>query len=257
ELAESLSWLALAARFGPTPALKAIQVCDRSVQRAQGDSKVRAYACDARCGLEAMRGWFDEARKTVQEARSLYEDLGLKVMGANLVQNSGYVEMLADDPVAAEREYRCGYDHLAAMGEKGFLSTVAAELADALYVQGRLDEAEHFTNISNEAAAHDDVMSQSTLRSVRAKILAKRAQFDEAVSLAKEAVRLADNVGQLDDQARFLLNLGQVLDMASLLEEAISVLAEAVSLFERKGNVVSAAKANNLIRRVRETSASG
>jgi class 3 adenylate cyclase/tetratricopeptide (TPR) repeat protein len=256
ELAESLSWLALAARFGPTPALEAIRVCDRSVQRSEGDPKVRAHACDARCALEAMRGWFDRARESVREARALYEDLGLTVMGANLVQNSGYVEMLAGDPVAAEREYRWGYQRLAAMGEKGFLSTVAADFADSLYVQGRLDEAEHFINVSAESAAHDDLLSQASLRAVRAKVLAKRGRFDEAVHVGREAVRLGDSAEQLEDRARYYMSLGEVLAITGALDEAITALATAVSLFEQKGNIVSAARATNLLRAWSRTSAS-
>jgi tetratricopeptide (TPR) repeat protein len=252
ELAESLSWLALSAAFGPAPVPKAIQLCDQSIDRSGGDPKVRAHAYDARCLLEAMRGWFDKARQTAAEARRLYEDLGLKVMGANLVQNSGFVEMLAGDPVAAEREYRWGYERLAEMGEKSFLSTVAVDLADALYVQGRLDEAERFTNVSEDAAAPDDVVSQSKLRSVRAKVLAQRGQLEDAVELAREAVRLGSN--DLNDGARLRLNLGEVLSQAGCREEAIKVVEEAITLFEDKGNIVSAARARNVLEELRGTS---
>src|SRR4029450_13135362 len=46
------------------------------------------------------------------------------------------------------------------MGEKGFLSTVAAELAQALYEQGRYDEAERFTHVSEELGPLDALATQ-------------------------------------------------------------------------------------------------
>ena len=98
---------------------------------------------------------FDIARESVSRAAALYDDPGLKVMGANPVQNSGFIEMLAGDPVADE----AGYELLDDMGERGFLSTIATLMADALYDQMRFGEAEHFTHVSEEAAALDGVMS--------------------------------------------------------------------------------------------------
>jgi predicted ATPase/class 3 adenylate cyclase len=177
EEAESLSWLALAARFGPTPAPQGIETCDVILKKAREDRKVRAHVLDARCVLEAMLGNFSAARESARQAQRLYEELGLSVMRANLPQNSGYVEMLAGDLVAAERVYREGYERLEAVGERGFLSTVAALMADAVYGQGRRVEAEQLTRISEEAAASDDVMSQSMWRSVRGESARGTAQL--------------------------------------------------------------------------------
>jgi hypothetical protein len=90
-------------------------------------------------------------------------------------------------------------------------------------------------------------MSQSALRSVRAKILARRGQPDQAVELGREAVRLVDRTDTLDDRAEFRLNLAEILSMASFLDEAIQVIYEALSLFEQKGNIVSASRARKLM----------
>jgi tetratricopeptide (TPR) repeat protein len=66
---------------------------------------------------------------------------------------SGYVELLAGDPGAAERELRGDHEALEVMGERNCISTTEAFLAEALYQQGRLDEADRFTRMSEEVAA--------------------------------------------------------------------------------------------------------
>ena len=58
------------------------------------------------------------------------------------------------------------------MGERGFLSTIAGFLAQALCAQGEYDEAERFSRASEAAAAPDDVMSQVLWRTARAKVRA-------------------------------------------------------------------------------------
>jgi tetratricopeptide (TPR) repeat protein len=247
ELAESLSWLALAARFGPSPAPRGIELCDRILDKAQGDRKVHAYVLDARCVLEAMLGRFSQGRRSARRAQELYNDLGLKVMGANLPQNSGFVEMLAGDAVAAEKEYRRGYELLEDMGERGFLSVVAALLADALYCQGRFEEAEQFTRVTEEAAASDDVSAQAFWRSVRAKVLAQWGEGKRAYDLAREAVRMVDDTEWLDDQAELRMSLGEVLRLHGRLANSVEIVEEALQLYEQKGNIVSAAKARRLM----------
>ena len=69
-----------------------------------------------------------------------------------IAQFAGWVELLAGDFAKAERELRWGYDTLTAIGELSWLSTVEAILAEALYDQGRHDEAEQLTRASEESA---------------------------------------------------------------------------------------------------------
>ena len=54
-----------------------------------------------------------------------------------------YMEVLAGDLAAAERELRGSYSQLEQLGERAFLSTMAAMLARVLCEQERFDEAEH------------------------------------------------------------------------------------------------------------------
>ena len=101
-----------------TPVDEAVERCEAIFERAGDDRTIHAFVLDARSALEAMRGRFDEARAMVAQARATYAELGLNVMGANLAQTSGYVEMLAGDALAAEHEFRSGYEALRTMDEK-------------------------------------------------------------------------------------------------------------------------------------------
>ena len=150
--------------------------------------------------------------------------------------------MLAGDSHAAERELRAGYRILEQMGEKGYLSTVAAELAQALYEQGRYDESERFTHVSEELGPLDDLATQVEWRGTRAKVLARRGDHERAIALADEAVALASDTDYLNLQGDILMDLAEVLTLGGRLNEAASRSREALEIYERKGNVVSAGR---------------
>ena len=88
-----------------------------------------------------MSGRFDEARRHIEESRALARDLGLMWQAAVQELLSGYVELLAGDPVAAERDMRTAEEAFREIGEGWFLSTVAVDLPRAVYEQGRYDDA--------------------------------------------------------------------------------------------------------------------
>ncbi|MGH3012746.1 MAG: adenylate/guanylate cyclase domain-containing protein, partial [Gaiellaceae bacterium] len=146
-----------------------------------------------------------------------------------------------------------GLEALEHMGEKSFLSTLAAWLAEALYEQGRDDEAAALTQASEAAAAPDDVVSQVGWRFVRAKLLARRGASGEGERLAREAVALAELTDMPDLRGDALWALAEVLDEPA---EAASALEQAAATFEQKGNEVSAARARAARDELQEVSGS-
>jgi len=138
--------------------------------------------------MHAMSGNFDEARRLGATARGICEELEWRfLLGAGVPQVDGQIELLAGDPIEAERVMRPGYEMLVEMGEKSNLSTVAAMLAEALYRQGNDTEAERFSIVSEEAAALEDVAAQVAWRGTRAKVLARRGR--DAMASDKSAPR--------------------------------------------------------------------
>jgi tetratricopeptide (TPR) repeat protein len=160
--------------------------------------------------------------------------------------------MLAEDPEAAEVELRRACETLEQLGEKGFLSTRAALLAHALCAQGRYEEAGPFIKVAAETGSEDDQLTQALWRSARAKVLARQGDVDEALRLAREAVAIVAQTDWLNPRGDALLDLAEVLDLAERFDEAAPLIAEALRLYEQKGNIVSAGKAHELLAELRE-----
>jgi tetratricopeptide (TPR) repeat protein len=193
-------------------------------------------------GLHAMLGRFAVARQLLATSNAAYADLGL-TLNAATSQNEAVIELLAGDPVAAERSLRAGYRALEEMGDRMFLPTTAAFLARALLQQARDEEAEHLADLSARLAARDDLLTHILWRGVRARLLARRGDIAEAEALARAAVKLADTTDFVNHRAEAFLDLSHVVEAASGGAEAVAATSEALRLYEAKGNVVAAAAA--------------
>ena len=180
----------------------------------------------------------------------MLEELGWKVRSALTSLVSGPVEMLAGDDVAAESELRLDYAALDAMGERNYISTTAGFLAEALFRQGKIEEAESFISRCRELAAPDDVVTQVLWRTVLARILSGRGESNEAELLARRAVELVEATDEPDSLGSALLTLAEVLVAAAKEGEAASAATRAAASFRAKGNVVDSGRADLLIQRL-------
>jgi class 3 adenylate cyclase/tetratricopeptide (TPR) repeat protein len=235
-----LAGLAQAFYFGPTPVPEAIDRCERFLTAVAGDRSLEAAIGSTLAGLHGMRGEFDEARRLWRGAQEAYEALGLMFRRAARSYIPASIETLAGRYEAAERELRWGYETLERMAEKSLRATIAGFLAEAVYQQGRDDEAERLTEIGEDLAAADDLVPQVLWRSVRAKVLAGRGELERGDELAREAVSLVEDTDFPDLQASTSCDLAEVLVRAGSDEEARHLVARARELFERKGNLVAA-----------------
>ena len=242
ELAGALMRLPMSLYYGPTPVPEAVHGAEEILARAGQGRVVRSTALVCLAGLKAMSGSFEEAGGLLVQGRAISEELGFRVWLAGFSLVASDIAMLSDDPLAAEEELRRGYRALEGMGERGLLSRVAGELARAVYAQDRLEEAERLTEESEQLAGSAGAATQISWRAVRAKILARRGELDEATLLAREAVDLAERTDDLNSHGRALTDLAEVLESGRRAAEAARVLERALELFEQKGNTVSAAR---------------
>jgi class 3 adenylate cyclase/tetratricopeptide (TPR) repeat protein len=247
DLARARYYLALAAMDGPTPLEVALARCRELQEQATGDQVVEAAIGYTIAAGEAMRGRFDVARELAARSTAIYEELGLRFALAAWCLKPGQVELLARNPEAAERIFRPGYETLSAVGEKVNLSLIAAALAEAVHRQGRDEEAERLTVVSEETTSPEDIWSQVAWRSARANILARRGEAEEAERLAREAVDLISGTDALNMRAEAMLSLARALGAAGRPDEAASAVADALRLYEAKGNVASATAARELL----------
>jgi tetratricopeptide (TPR) repeat protein len=250
EEAQALSWLLIGAWHGPTPVDEGLARC-REILAGSPSRQVEAFAVLEQGPLLAMLGRFDEARDLYRQGKEALDELGLEIHAAGASQEYNDIALLAGDPAAAEAELRRACETLERLGEKGFLSTRAALLAHALCALGRDDEAEHFSELAAETGAADDLGTQPLWRSARARVLAARDEFDEAIALAREAVAMVEPTDWLNTRGDLLLALAEVARRAGATEEAPRATDEAARLYEQKGNVVAARKARALLAEAR------
>src|SRR5207244_2744246 len=153
------------------------------------------------------------------------------------------VELWAGDPAAAVELGEEGCRLFGELGEQSFLSTAEGKLAQALYALDRLEEADAWAGRAAELGASDDALTQMLWRQVRAKVLARRAEYAEAERLVREAVAVGEETDMLNAQGDVYADLAEVLILTGKPTEAASALEQALERYERKGNLVSAQRA--------------
>jgi tetratricopeptide (TPR) repeat protein len=199
----------------------------------------------------AMLGRFEESRTILAEARAELADRGLSVALAATTSSSARVELLAGDPASAVEFQEEALKLFEELGEKGAQSQAAADLARALYVLNRLGEADDWAGRAAELGASNDLIIEMLWRQVRAKVLARRSQHDEAERLAREAVAIAENTDWLDGQGDPYADLAEVLTLAGKPDEAGAALEQALVRYERKENLVMAERTRTRLSELR------
>jgi class 3 adenylate cyclase/tetratricopeptide (TPR) repeat protein len=237
-----LSALASVAVWGPTPCRDALRRCEDILALVQGHLAGRAIVLGLLGCLQALEGRFDEARTLVGRRDALFEEIGLRHEWARHAHADGWIEMLAGDPVAAERILRPGYETLEGLGGRTQLQVVGSYLARALGMQGRWDEAERLA-ADVEGLDPTGIAEIASARCTRGRAAASLGRVDEGVRLARAGLEMIDATDFLLDRADARVDLGEVLRLAGHDEEADGLLDEARRLHEQKGNTVSAARA--------------
>jgi tetratricopeptide (TPR) repeat protein len=210
--------------------------------------RIETSFLETRAYLEAMRTNFDVARELVQRAIAVAVDAGLEVLlDTHTRPAAGFVELLAGDPVAAEEELRVACENTEQVGELGFLSSITPMLIDAVYAQGRYEEALALTDRwhVDRLTVPEDVDAQAGWRRARARALARVGVFDEAERLAREADAILSRTDYVNAHADAVAGLGEVLLQAGRGPEAADAAREAIRLYELKGNLASAASSGH------------
>jgi class 3 adenylate cyclase len=199
-----------------------------------------------RAVLEAMRGNFGLGREWCRTARERARERGQLLFAAGASMEEAEVELLADDAKRAAEVAAEGVAELERLGERGWLSTVAGDGAEALYRLGRDEDAWRLTDKAEAAGAADDVITQMLILQVRAKILARRGEFAAAERLAREAVAWGEPTDAFEVKANAYRDLAIVLGAAGKRDDARDALDRARALYAEKGHTVGVANAEKL-----------
>jgi tetratricopeptide (TPR) repeat protein len=243
------AWRASCRYFGTTPVSDLLAWIDENDPRARRDHFLRAY----QAGALAMLGRFDEARAILAEARAELAGRGGGVLLANITSfESVDVERWAGDPAAAAEFGVEGLRLHEEIGDQYFVPAAAGDLAQALYAVDRLDDADAMAARAAELGGSDDAMKEMIWRQVRAKVLARRGQHADAERLGREAIAIAEGTDFLNGQGDANADLAAVLSLAGRAEEAAEALEQALERYERKGNIVMAARMRDRLAVLRE-----
>jgi class 3 adenylate cyclase/tetratricopeptide (TPR) repeat protein len=245
ELFAILGWRATAAVFGPTPVDEAIRRCEEVRDIVSASPVAAAWAVNALALLHAMRGDVELADRLVREANETLHELG--TLHSSVSHIEALVRLLAGEPARAEASLRADIETLSSMNAGDLLATTTAMLAQALYEQGQMGEADQRCQAAAAAAAPDDIVTQVIWRGVKAKILAAAERFDEAEALATEAVALVEPTDLLSHHGDAMLDLAEVLRASGRTEDSERAVRTGLSLYSAKGNAARAALVQALL----------
>jgi class 3 adenylate cyclase/tetratricopeptide (TPR) repeat protein len=240
---EAQAIVGASAYYGDEPLEVCIEQAHTSIDwaRAHGALAHEAMALYALGALMIEKGQTNEGRDARDRACKILDELGMPVAKARLTGSAGaHIGLRALERAEHLRQLRSSFTVLTAAGETGALSTVAGNLALALYGAGEYEEAERAAAVSKEAGSPEDVVTQVAWRAARAVLLARRGELEEAERLAREAVRRATASEFFESRAEAYLSLGEVLRLAGQPDDAREALQSALAVIERKGWALSA-----------------
>jgi tetratricopeptide (TPR) repeat protein len=220
--------------WGPIPIREGLRRAEEIVARSN-TPLFEAAGLRILAAMTGLNGQVDEARTLAARAAEIYREFGLMPTVATTAFVTGPLELSAGDPESAERVLRRSRDQLEEMGEHGWLSTMLAHHADALYELGRYEEAFAATERSDAVGAADDLATQIGWRSARAKVLAKWDHHSEAESLARDALAIADSTEGILWQANAYSALAEVMRTLGKEDAEQTALREALARYEAKG----------------------
>ena len=220
---------------GPVPAAEAERVCRLLLAEADGNRGARAMLMESLGWLQAMQGNLQEGRRTVAAARQTMTELGSDEWASMTLLASGFIEELDGQPEVAERTFADAVREFTTLGDAWFLSTAVVDHAVVLCRLGRHAEA---LRVSDQPRAPYD--SEWVVKWHRVQALAHLAagRPRESLEHANTAVQAAAATEYLEFHAAALADRADVLDALGRSSEARADLEEALSLRERKGNVI-------------------
>ncbi len=247
--AEAVGLIVAAMRFGRTPWSELERfVAERlaSVGDRLG-GRLGAGLLDRTGVALAARGEFDAARDFYEGLRQANLERGMAHIGSTLAEESGSVELRAQEWQAAESIFREAWDLLGAAGEQGFRSTHGVNLAMALVRQQRLDEAPAIVDECEQITSADDFATHAGVALVRALIATTQAQHKDALGQARAALELLVPTDYIEMTAEAYVVLGEVLLAAGSRAEAAVALETAEALALQKESLVLAREARALL----------
>jgi tetratricopeptide (TPR) repeat protein len=234
---------AAAIYLGPTPRSDALRWIDDAAAQSVTYQPELGWR---KAAMLAELERFDEARSLLAETIDQMNERGLALPAAWAMQTAWEIETLAGDDAAAERNARQGCEQLDRIGERAVLSTLAGELAEALYALGRYEEAGQWARRGLELGSSDDLATQMFCLGVQAKLLARKGKASAAIALAERVDRIARTSQDPRNPGDTALYLAEIMYLTGNPTRAEEMTQRAIDLYQSKGATAFAARARRL-----------
>jgi len=230
---------------GPAPLAEAVAFAQRQLDLARAE-ELRGVEADMLHLLGAglgRQGDFDAGRAALEEASAISEELGLRYMAQWSRRHLGHLELAAGEPAAAERVLRDSWDVLTEMGLNSSLGETAVPLAEAVFEQGRHEEAAEVLRAVKDEWASGDASIAGPRLAMRARLQAAEGFPVIALQTAERALRVVRPTDLLCLRADTLLVHAEVARIAGEEETAAAGAADALRISRAKGYAVGLARA--------------
>jgi len=220
----------------------ALRACDELLAEYAGTSVEPPLRMALALSLSFV-GEDEAARREYDRGYELYGQFGNGLLQAASFMSKANHALRAGRLDDAEAAARQGIADLEPLEDRGFLSTTVGMLGEALYRQGRLDEAGQAADRVAELALPGDFDAEFRWRALRARVLAHRGELEEAERLALEAVDIVEKTDWHIQRGEAARALGEIMELAGRTDDARAGYERAVECFERKGAFPDAAEA--------------
>ena len=223
-------WLAVTFSLLSIPADTGAARTEQLLADASGDRWAEADLLKPLCVLYAHVGRSADARAAIDRSQSIFAGFGARLALAESAVPAAIVGLIIGDPAAAERYARRGIEEFQAMGEHRLVHDLIGLLADALYEQGRFDEAQQ---LLGEAGTRPWNTVYSTWLT-EAKLLARRGQFTAARALLGQAEARLPPTPSPMLRANALKARAEVERLAGAPGQAAASLRAALDIYEQQ-----------------------
>jgi predicted ATPase len=238
-------WLAVTFHVLSIPVDDAVARTEELLRESRGDLRAEADLLKPLSVLYAYSGRFADARAAIDRSQSIFAGFGAQFMLAESAVPASLVGLITADPVAAERYSRAGLEVFRSMGHGGgWVVSLACLLADALYDQGRFDDAQQMLDQAR-AASHPDMLDATWL--TQAKLLARRGQFTAARRHAGQAEALLSPASMPLERADVLEAKAEIESLAGALSQAAASLRAAIEIYEDRRAIALAERAKTIL----------
>ena len=251
--AEAAPLIAYSLHRGRVPLDEALERLEETRAQLHDDLLARTLLLLDEAMMLAAVGRQGDAKGATDRARDTFEDLGQrrwleisKAVDAEIARRDGNHER-------AEELLRSVYDFFRLQGDENNALQIAYDLADVLCDLGRFDEADALATLVAREGPADDIEVQVSWRAVRSRTSAARGDPTGAVTLAEEAVSIADTTSFVLLQAEASRALGEALHEAGRTDEAADALGVALERYESKRAAVPAAEVRERLRALRRS----